>query len=149
MRHIVIMMQKKQLLDVFINFYVATFGISYSQHWHFVDFSWFLINIAQYCVNIVYLIIRQTYMEADLCVRRTADVYEQEERSLLNILSVVGSLGTERLHFRTTPAEPANFTVRTASRPAVLLTGIPGRGRGCDVITVPPTGDGAEESPWR
>lgn len=69
----------------------------------------------------------------------TADIYEQEERSLLNIFPVVGSLGTQRLHFRSIPAVPAKFEVRTASCPAaVLVTGIPGKGRGyvCDVITV-------------
>lgn len=103
-----------------------------------------------YDINIVSILIHQTYMEADLRVRRAADVYEQEERRWLNILSAVGSFGTERLHFRRAPAEPVGFQVRTASRPAaVLVTGIPGRGRGyrCDVTTVPQTGDGAEESP--
>lgn len=84
-------------------------------------------------------------MEANLCVRRTVDVYSQEEQSFWNILSAIGSLGTERLHFRSIPAEPVNFRVRTASCPAaVLVTGIPWMGRGslCDVTAGPPTGHG-------
>lgn len=49
-------------------------------------------------------------------------VYEQEERALLNILSSVGSLRTERLHFRSvSPPEPANFKVRTASTPPAVV----------------------------
>lgn len=38
-------------------------------------------------------------MEEDQCLRTTAGVYQQEERTLLNILSSVGSLRTGRLHF--------------------------------------------------
>lgn len=86
-------------------------------------------------MNIVDVIIHQTYMEAKLYVRKIADVYELEERSLLNILSVVGSLGTERLHFRSILAEPVNFKVRTASyHPRSSLPGSPGGGGAISVM---------------
>lgn len=42
-------------------------------------------------------------MEEDQCLWTTAGVYEQEERTLLSILSSVGSLRRERLHFRSVP----------------------------------------------
>lgn len=61
-------------------------------------------------------------MEEDLCLRTTAGVYEQEERPLLNILSSLGSLRTERLHFRSVPPqEPVDFEVRTASTPPAVV----------------------------
>lgn len=48
-------------------------------------------------------------MEEDQCLWTTAGVYEQEERTLLNILSSVGSLRTERLHFRSVPPGAGEF----------------------------------------
>lgn len=61
-------------------------------------------------------------MEEDQCLWTPAGVYEQEERTLLNILSSVGSLRTERLHFRSVPPpEPVNFKVRTASTPPAVV----------------------------
>lgn len=131
-----VIIKKKQLLDFHQLSCCYIWHNTYSRHWQVVDLSRYLINFVQYCMNIVSVIIHQTYMEADLYVRRIADVYEREEQSLLNILSVVESLGTERLHFRSIPAEPVNFKVRTASRhPRSSLQGSPGGGGSISVMS--------------
>lgn len=81
-------------------------------------------------------ILLRTYMEEDQCLGTTAGVYQQEERTLLNILSSVGSLRTGRLHFWSVSPPRSRWVLKCArrallrqlSRPAaVLVTGIPGR----------------------
>lgn len=122
-----------QNVTVFLTTFVllppAVLQVFGSQHRH--RFWRFVINIVHYKRKRLL----RTYMEEHLCLWTTAGVYEQEERTLLNISSSVGSLGKERLYFRSVPPR-SRWILKCAPRPllrqlscpaAILGTGIPGR----------------------